>query len=519
MFKKRPTPYQRRMDVERCIDAFGLRLFEEAQRMTRGNKTLAEFVWIETLVAVYRRRFALGKEGYAKFEKILRRVSGAHETAGTASQSQPAQGAECSKETAWQTSTDETSLSVELKMKASQVLWAAEAMLLAERQHRSTEWMTIGTVVIVLSALAAIGYGMSERFGNRWWSPDSPPLQSRVVTLPAPLQNLPVNTLAQVASTRAKDIDFTHLAVQGGFIYNPNLSYTGGRWPALSLAVYSLNDLNESLHWLPLKTYHLNLLPPINGQTSSTQTDVWTVSDWHLDVTGAYAILTMHWLQNKGSGRRITQLYGLNLPTGTFGLMRTLVPQESVATEYVTAVGDGRVVVQAGLNSQDGGGAVGSPVEVYSLTGTDPSHALQQIAQLSGSFGLMESPTVTTSGILFQGMVGKQHVQMVGNEIWYRLGWSGDLEKLIGPPADGQPHYGIQGLSGGLWWLETTPTQDAATGKDYQVLMSPITNPLDKPVAALTLSGKVQFLVVTGRVLIWEQRALSTSQYVLAEVQ
>jgi len=548
VFRKRRALLERRMYVEQLIDNNGVQLYKFALANT-NHVDLADVLWLESFLFFYRttNRWQAGRDDYARLQQILFNIRAEHiEQSKNAVSAEESHG-NPSPGSSWasvdngpvasesgkgattvfiQTRDEEAfapELSEVLRMKVSRVLWAAEAMLEAQQHVRGARWITFATVVVTLLSCTAILYGASERFGSKWF-----PVQPRTATatrestLPTPLQNLPVTTLAQISLAGVSDpIDAQHAAIQGGILYVPRLSYTSGNWPHLSLATYGLEGLNGSAGAAPLKTYSLNMVPPMTNanQTNGRVGGVWSVAGWRIDVAGHYAVITMNWHQTDAKSVTVTQLYGLELQTGNFGLMKTLVPQAGVSTDYVCTVGDDKVVIQAGVTSKGVGGVVGLPIDVYTFAGTDPGHAMQEVSQLPGTFGVMSRPTVTTTGIVFQGILGKPDTDKLTNATWYELYWSGSLTKLVGPPVDGQPHDVVQGVSGALWWVETTPATSSVV-KSYQVLMSPlIANSSKESVPALTLSGTVESFTVTGRDIIWTQDTNQKRQMVITQVQ
>ncbi|MCL6443246.1 MAG: hypothetical protein K6T83_07295, partial [Alicyclobacillus sp.] len=111
---------------------------------------------------------------------------------------------------------------------------------------------------------------------------------------------------------------------------------------------------------------------------------------------------------------------------------------------------------------------------------------------------------------------GEQAARSGVNTVWYRVSWSGRLTRWLGPPDDGQPHWAVEGASGTVYWVETTPDRD--NPRQVQVLMSPLSDP-DHPARtpASSLDGPVSSFTVSGRHLVWVQSQGGVRQLVVAE--
>lgn len=414
-----------------------------------------------------------------------------------------------------------------LRARTSHLLHATAAQVEAEVRHRGPHWTKYGMGVMGTLAVAAMAYGL--------YRPSVKPLSEgsapAVVTtannghLPTSLQNLPVTVVGQFRLTHADvSMSLDHASVNTSTLYLPELKSQPDTWPSIRVAGVSLAATGRTLDSVMNRVGQIDLVPPLVPPSSaktvlSVGTLAWTIKKWDFTVTGQWGIAVVTWASTQAAGDSLTQVYALYLPSEKSSLVKSLATKAGSANYYTVAVGDGKVVIQTGINSPTPGSpAVSLPLDVYTLNGTSPGHVLDMARQLPAPFGLMMEPVITGDTLVFQGIAGQPDPANAVSATWYTLGWNGQLTTYVGPPIDAQPHWAVKGNGGTLWWVETTPDM---TNRNYvQVLMGQLVAPgSGQQVAAQSLSQSVRSLRVTGQYVMWLQATEDVPQLVVTQVQ
>lgn len=414
-----------------------------------------------------------------------------------------------------------------LRARTSRLLHATTAQVDAEIRHRGPNWTKYGMGVMGTLAVIAIAYGI--------YRPSVKPLSEgnarAIVTtdtashLPATLQNLPVTVLGQFRLTKADaSLALDHVSVNTSTLYLPELKSQPDTWPSIGVNAVSLAATGRTLDSVITKVGQIDLVPPLVPPSSvknalSVGTLAWNIKKWDFTVTGEWGIAVVTWTSTQAETDSLTQVYALYLPSEKSSLVKSLATKAGTANYYTVSVGDGKVVIQTGIKSPTPGSpAVSLPLDVYTLNGTSPAHALDMARQVAAPFGLMMAPVVTGDTLVFQGIAGQPDPQNAVSATWYTFGWNGQLTTYVGPPIDGQPHWAVKGSGGTLWWVETTP--DMTNRNDVQVLMGQLVAPgSGQQVAAQSLSQSVLGLRVTGQYVVWVQETADVPQLVVTQVQ
>ncbi|WDL96882.1 hypothetical protein [Alicyclobacillus sp. ALC3] len=394
-------------------------------------------------------------------------------------------------------------------------LLARDAAWDAESRRRGASWSQYAVIAATVVGLTGVVYGIVDSPTSGAAVGASGEHTKLAARLPQPLTNLPTVTDAQFRlGTNVPSL--THAYVTSDTLYLPQLTESGGVYV---LTVYEAPFSAAGGSWSQVARTEGKLVvkpPAVTGKQQGTV----QLSNWRLIVSGRYAVAVVSWTVGQSQLTNTVQVYQLDLLTGRSKLLKTLSPTSNGSDAYVTAVGNGKVVVQPGILEGLGNSAamVGLPIQEYTLDSTSPDHVLAQPVQIPGTFGLMEDPAVTTNGIVFQGIYGQAQDPAAVSATWYQLSWDGSLATLQGPPLDNQQHWAVTGKTGQLWWVETTP---AASGsrRGSQVLMGRLTPLGAAPEApADTLSGPVLAFGVSGSHLVWVQKDANITQMVVSEV-
>lgn len=451
------------------------------------------------------------------------------------------------------------------------VVSATVQEVMAERRHRGPGWLKFATVAMGLISVVAVDVGFHAAKATQAPVSVSSTPPNAQSGLPAALSGLPVSTEFQYKLNTLPDvISLDHMAMAGSGIYLPTLEEPANSWPSIKVSYLPYTakgqDFTSSLQ--PLSS--IDLVYPVNQKsTNGTTSSDWKVINWRFDVTGNWAVAAVNWASGSATSM-ITQVYLLYLPSGQSTLALTLGSTGLSGNNpgAVVAAGDGRVVVQQvisggstsannktgnsprGASNSTGGGSqtgagsqtsagpltgnatlsnpsagntgspAGLPVNMYQLTGTSPVQALRsKLNEVPALFGLMQDPSVLSSGVLFQGFAGQPADATDTNTTWYLMSWNGDLTQYVGPPVDRQHHFAVIGSNEDLWWAETTPNSATGTNAHWQVLMAPLTGDTAAQPAALNLNGPVEWFGAYNSHIAWVQDTDGQMQLVVATIK
>ncbi|MFB5191063.1 hypothetical protein [Alicyclobacillus fastidiosus] len=388
--------------------------------------------------------------------------------------------------------------------RSAQLMRAHIARDEAMRHHRGPLGTKIGAVAVVIVGVAGVGYGLSDRWTNQLQERPAVSAKSSKTANPSPHigGDLPVSAVAMYQVSPSDNLDVTHLAVDSHAVYQGTLVLAADSWPRIDVSRHPFSTSNQKFGASGSASYAMELVPPLQAN-NQVSTSSWQISEWQIEVMGNWIIGLVTWNDGRASDTDVEQIYALCTTNGKYSLVRTLAPEKGVENRFAVAVGDGKIIVQPGLDDGTGAAPLGLPIQIYTLRGTDPTRAWTELSQIPASFGLMESPVATGDGIVFQGIVGKADTSSDNVDTWYQLTWSGTLNRYDGPPVDGQMHWAVEGASGTPWWVETTP--DASENhRGYQVSMAQLAN--DKSASPTkNLQNSVLQLTVDGSDLIWIQ--------------
>lgn len=393
-------------------------------------------------------------------------------------------------------------------------LLAREAKSDAEQRRQGASWSQYAVIGTAVVALTGVIYGIADLPASSAAVGATSGRSNAASRLPQPLQSLPTATDAQFQIMGNHVPSLRHCYVTSDTLYLPELSATGDVY---TLTVFAAPLAGTGQAWSQVAQAGGKLAltaPPALSQGSGTP----QLADWKFIVSGHYATVLVAWSLGQNQLVSAVQVDQLDLQTGQSKLIKVLSSSSGVNDTYVTAVGDGKVVIQPGIMEGLGNSAamVGLPIQQYTLTGLPPSQALSHAVQIPGTFGFMESPTVTPTGIVFQGIDGQPQDPGAVSATWYELSWDGSLASLQGPPLDNQSHWTVTGRTGQLWWVETTP---AAPGSGSQVLMGRLEpSGVTSESPADTLGGPVLAFGVSGSHLVWVQKDAKVTQLVVSEV-
>jgi DNA-directed RNA polymerase specialized sigma24 family protein len=410
-----------------------------------------------------------------------------------------------------------------LRIRSSQQVRATLAQMNAERRHRGPQWLFYATIATCVFSVLAVGIGTSRMGSSASVLTSNQTSPQPVKGLPAPLENLPGNVLAQFelpSDFSLKNLD--HMMISKDAVYLATLNQSTGKWPAIQISAYDFSATGSGISQAEKHIATVETTPPVlqSQNTQQTKTTNWVISDWQVHVSDAWAVLIVHWAEDTDKNTTVTQVYTLYLPSGHANLVKSIGPQKQ-PNESVVAAGDGKVIVQSSIqgNSAQGPKAIiGLPIDVYTLTGTTPIRALTGPTEISAPFGLMVHPILTGGTLVFQGIAGEPDDATATNATWYTLSWDGQLSRYAGPPLDGRPHWAVRGQDGKFWWCETTP--DGTNQSNMQVLMAPLEDSSSaQQVAAQSLNGSVSFFTVSGESMAWVQTTNHVTQLVIESVQ
>lgn len=535
--KKYMTGAEKRFWIEYLLDAYAplvWRLVEERYESTREAEDA--FVYVFTLAISRLDRLAATNLSESWFESLTTEAMQStppalpHDDGETAAIERHLDGVdieEASEDETEPVSSNNDDLERPfpgyLYQRAVQMMRASIATQEAMKHHRGTPWTKLGALSVVVIGVCGIGYGVSGRLMARFHPPTQQSSMTRQSVWSNVAGNLPVTPLSVYALTPSSTLNLAHFSVGSNALYGGALVQSADSWPEIHVSRYMFTETNKNMSSAKTQSFKIELVPPLKQPAKKSTTSSngnWQIGNWQLDwLDSRWLIAIVDWHNGGSTGPPTKQIYGLNLANRTYSLLDTLRPQTGVANRFVVAVGDGRVVVQPALDDGTGASVLGLSIEVYTMNGSDPLHAwTKQKTQIPASFGLMESPIATKTGLVFQGIAGKTSTPSSNSSVWYEMSWGGQLSSLQGPPVDGQSHWAVMGQSGDLWWAETTPVA-AKAGSGYQVSMGKLAAS-PSTTAVKNLSSSVAQLSVSGSHLMWiEQSTGNGKRLVVGQVQ
>ncbi len=408
-------------------------------------------------------------------------------------------------------------MSAEVENRVHQLVVAAAAMVAADKRQFGSNGVRFAFAAVIALGAGLTGYGIDGWHQAQRGIATGTTLPTTAKGLPEALRNLPVDIVAQFRlASGSNAISLHHMAAANNGIYQAKLELPTNSWPYIDLSLCPYSASGKWLQSYQTSAGRIDMVPPLTNPKIPTGTGDWTVKNWQVRVTADWMVAWVQWQPGTSGGLPVTQVYLMYLPTHRSALVQSL--ELSKGRDILAlAVGSGRVVEQYGFHtsSSSTAGISGLPISVYSLHGKVPLQALGKPAQIPAPFGMMEDAEVRRNELIFQGIVG-QSPGVSDKATWYSLAWDGQLTKLAGPPLDGQSHWALRGVSGRLWWVETTP---ASGGKhQWQVLMGEVSSPAGlNQTAAFTLNGSVNSFTVSDNRLVWIQATEGVSQLVVAE--
>lgn len=411
---------------------------------------------------------------------------------------------------------EQVQIPVSLLSRTVQVMRANIAMQEAMRHHRGPTWARVGVVALAIVGVGAAIYGGSSELASYMHPklPQSSSKQSQGPNLPRDVGDLPVTQAAIYQLPKGENVDLDHVAIDEGDVYFGVLQEPANSWPRISVYHHSF-AMGSSLRVEDGNAYSFELVPP-TARTGSTDDASWSIAQWSISAMRQWLVTVVTWTDQGPGQDQIVQIYAMNRSNGKYSIVDTIAPEKGVSNRAVVAVGDGEIAVQRGLSTVAGEAPLGLPIQLYSLSGTDPLRALTYEKSIPASFGLMQSPIVISNGLMFQGIAGKDTTSDNNTAVWYSLSQDGSLNRYYGPPVDGQAHWAVEGVSGSLWWVETTP--DSSDNEEMQLLMAPLAT-TKASVAADNLNTPIDAFGVSGSYLAWVERVGGGSDLVIARVQ
>lgn len=412
-----------------------------------------------------------------------------------------------------------------LRMRSSQLVRATSAQISAERRHRGPTWLFYATTVTCVFSVVAIGIGTARLRSSASVVTTKHTSSQPVKGLPEPLENLPGNVEAQFelpSDFSLKKLEHMIIGKDAVYLASLDQAKAADQWPAIQISAYDFSATGKGISQAEKHIATVETTPPVlQGQNpQEIKNTSWNISDWQVHVSGAWVVMIVNWAEVTDKNTTVTQVYTLYLPTGHANLVKSIGPQKQ-PNESIVVAGDGKVIVQSSILGNSAGGAktvIGLPIDVYTLTGTEPLRALAGPTEISAPFGLMVHPILTGGTLVFQGIAGEPDDATSTNATWYTLSWDGQLSRYAGPPLDGRPHWAVRGQDGKFWWCETTP--DGANQTSMQVLMAPLEDISSaQQLAAQSLSGPVSFFTVSGESMAWVQTTKNVTQLVIESVQ
>lgn len=407
-----------------------------------------------------------------------------------------------------------------LYQKTVQMMRARIATDDAMKHHHGTAKIKLGALSVLVIGVCGVGYGVSDRlFANLHPTTQQSSVANQTAWSNA-AGNLPVTPLSIYSLASSSTVDLQHFAVGTSELYKGALVQSADSWPAIHIDGYMFAEANKSMSSAKTQSFKIELVPPLQqSKKSPSSNGNWQIGSWRLDwLDNHWLIAVVDWHNGTTSATPTKQVYGLDLTNQKYSLLDTLRPQSGVANRFVVAVGNGRVVIQSAFADGTGTSVLARPIEVYTMSGSDPLHAWTQSSQIPAPFGFMENPIATKQGLVFQGIAGKGSGSDVNSSTWYNLSWNGQLSNLQGPPVDGQSHWAVVGNSGTLWWVETTPVA-AKAASGYQVSMAQLVASTSTN-GVKNLNSTVSQLAVSGSNLIWvEPSPGNVDRLVVGQVQ
>lgn len=396
-----------------------------------------------------------------------------------------------------------------LRAEARRLIPAGVVAADAQRHYRGPRWLTAAAAATLVLGVVCVGGVEIPRLHAA--TPASSPT-STGANLPAPLGNLPVQTVAQFRLS--EPLSLSDVYAGAGAVYWVQHEATDH---GVHVVVHDCPEVKGGTDLVWRDLVEVTWTPPTSTTAAPGAKPAWSADVSFIGISGAWLIAVVDWSSSAPAQDARTAVYGIHLPTGRAGLLAMWRVEPGQADAYHVAVGDGRIAVQPEIRDASGKQApVGLPVQVYALQGSDPTTALHPQTTIPAPFGVMLDPVITSTGVVFQGMEGHEASGDGTNATWYIAPYSGSPAELTGPPLDGQPHWAVEAPGGKLWWAETTP----APGGGYQVLMGPLNPAGEGPSGpAYTLDGTVSAFRVEDGKLLWCQTTNGVSQLVVSTVQ
>lgn len=241
-----------------------------------------------------------------------------------------------------------------LLLKAWRHVVASAEAFHAQTRHRGPGWLGWSAAGLAVLSIGAVGYGLRPSHTGTHPDTRTSEAQAPATGLPDPLNGLPVNVEAQYVVPNGTSVtSLSHVALTTSGMYLPNYRDTSNSWPSIGVGFIPFSTSGNKLSDVSRSMGTISMVPPMvqQGPYASVKASDWVIHGWNFDVTGSWAIVTVQWTASTTTGQAsATQIYGLYLPTGKSGLIQTLGPDGS-GQQDVVAVGDNRIVIQAGVTA------------------------------------------------------------------------------------------------------------------------------------------------------------------------
>ncbi|GMA55953.1 hypothetical protein C7445_10538 [Alicyclobacillus sacchari] len=502
---------ERRQLVERLLERFAARVWETVWNRY-NDRVKAEDAFLQVFVVAIRtlRRTEAKTLPDSVIERCLQEVETAavpHVDVGEAlDDSHDLDDWPESGETAALPEVAEAAVGVPrpLLVRAVQVMRANIAFDEALRHHRGPGFVRIGAAGLACVGLGLAVYGGLGEWQSVYGAKLATPVQNEREVSGIKFGSLPLKLAGLYTLPQGGQVDLTHAAVESGSLFLASMQQYGNQADVMNVRSYPLKAPGSLA--TARRRYALAFVTPVVSGIDET---AWQLSTWSLAAIPGWLVVLANWRAPGGVSDE--QIYALSLANGHAALVKSIPQQPS--TSAVVAVGHGQIAVQSGVY-QDGAW-IGTPIGEYTLVGRTSTQAWTEVRQIPAAFGFMQGPSVVSDGLVFQGIVGKpERAAGTSGSTWYGIDRQGRVTRYQGPPIDGQPHYVAQGVSGSLWWLETTP--NASGG--LQLTMAPLVKTAGTA-QPMQLHTPLQQFATSGSYLLWVQPGRTNPELVVAAIK